>query len=61
MGTKTTGLMVEDGENGLYDISYKIEVDRKGLTIEQVKDCIEERSSLVAMLPSDNEEIEGGV
>lgn len=55
MATKSTGLLVEDGADGTYDISYTIEVDKKGLTSEQVKDCIEERSSLMAMLPGDDE------
>ncbi len=58
MATKSTGLLVEDGKDGLYDISYTIEVDKKGITSEQVKDCIEERSSLMAMLPNDDDDKE---
>lgn len=55
MATETTPFMVEDAGDGLYDISYTVSVKKGGLNLEQVSSCIEERTSMIAMLPSEDE------
>ena len=51
---------IVDGENG-YDLSYTIEVNRKGLSPEEVGDVLQERKALIDMLPKDEESVEGEV
>jgi len=53
----TAPVTIVDGENG-YDLSYAIEINRKGLTPEEVADILQERKALIDLLPKDSDIIE---